>query len=206
MRTRVSLLLALTLAACASPPPPENPAAETARAAAQMAVEHCSVCHGPAGNSTAPTFPRLAGQTEEYIESQLKAFKGHSRAEPDAPDFMWGVAAQLDEPMIAALAHYFAAQKPAPGTPGDATLMAKGKDLFDKGIPARGIPACATCHGTNAQGNGAFPRLAGQHAAYLAKQLEWIQSIARKAPVMHGIVQDMSKEEMEAVSIYLQSL
>ena len=50
------------------------------------------------------------------------------------------------------------------------------------------------------------PSLPGQHAPYLLKQLQWIQSVARKAPVMHVIVQDMSPAEMEALAVYLQSI
>ena len=65
-------------------------------------------------------FPRLAGQSAEYLENQLKAFKGHhTREEKDALDFMYGTAGRLSDPMISALARYYAAQRPAPGTPGN---------------------------------------------------------------------------------------
>jgi cytochrome c553 len=42
--------------------------------------------------------------------------------------------------------------------------MAKGKELFDKGLPERGITACIACHGADAAGMADFPRHAGQHA------------------------------------------
>ncbi len=50
-----------------------------------------------------------------------------------------------------------------------------------------------------------FPRLAGQHAAYLARQLQAIQTQLRASPVMHGIIQDLKPEEMKAVAAFLQS-
>ena len=68
------------------------------------------------------------------------------------------------------------------------------------------IRACATCHGAQAQGNGPFPRLAGQHAPYLLRQLLVIQSALRTAPVMHGVIKDLTKPQMEAVVAYLESI
>ena len=183
----------------------DKPDEATQKAAARKAAELCSACHGPAGDSISPTFPRLAGQREEYLASQLKAFKARTRGEPDAHDFMWGIAASLDDKMIAGLAYYYAAQPPTRGKPGDPALIARGKELFEKGVPSKPLPACATCHGMNGEGTGEFPRLAGQHAAYIVKQLTVIQSLLRAAPVMHGIVKEMNNTEMQAVAAYLQS-
>ena len=73
------------------------------------------------------------------------------------------------------------AQPPAPGRNDDPALVAKGKELFDKGLPERGIPACHVCHGPDALGKADFPRLAGQHAKYIVKQLNYIQSLVRTA-------------------------
>jgi cytochrome c553 len=83
--------------------------------------------------------------------------------------------------------------------------VAKGKELFDKGLPERGIPACMSCHGANAEGMADFPRLAGQHSKYVIKQLNFIQSLVRSAPVMHGIVKDLTPAEVQAVAAYVQS-
>jgi cytochrome c553 len=43
------------------------------------------------------------------------------------------------------------------------------------------------CHGENAGGNGPIRRLAGQHLAYLAHQLEAFASMARANEMMHEI-------------------
>jgi cytochrome c553 len=179
--------------------------ADRMKAGEEKAVNLCSTCHGPRGISTSPEFPILAAQNVSYLESQLEAFRAKSREEKIAHDFMWGIAYNLDDAMIKSVALYYSKQPPAPGRPGDAATVAKGKELFDKGVPARGIPACATCHGADAQGIAAFPRLAGQHAKYILSQLDYIQSLVRKAPVMHGIVKDLTPEEMQAVAAYVQS-
>ena len=179
---------------------------EAQRAAAKTAAEVCSQCHGAKGVSVSPTFPNLAGQSAPYIETQLKAFKDQSRADPDAMAYMWGMAAQLSDGTISALAAYFAGQPPAPPKAGDAALIAKGKRLYVEGIPARQIPPCASCHGAHAEGQSIFPRLAGQHAPYLLKQLLVIQNVLRIAPVMHGVIKDLTKDQMQSVAVYLESI
>jgi len=175
-------------------------------ASLRKTIETCAVCHGINGRSISPTFPNLAAQTAPYIELQLHAFKDQSRADPDAQAFMWGMASQLSDAAISGLAGYFASQSAPPGSPGNSTLIEKGKLLYEQGVPARQIPPCASCHGAHAEGNGPFPRLAGQHAPYLLKQLLVIQSVLRTAPVMHGVIKDLSKDQMQAVVAYLESL
>jgi len=193
-------VFALASAAVAQGRPPATKAAE------ERAVNLCSTCHGPRGVSTSPEFPILAAQRKEYIVDQLHALRDKSRAEKDAHDFMWGIAGQLDDTMIGEIAYYFSIQPPAPGHSGDdPALTALGAKLFGEGAPDRGIPACATCHGKDAAGNGNIPRLAGQHAKYVAKQLNYIQTLVRAAPVMHGIIKDLKPSEMQALAAYVQS-
>ena len=169
-------------------------------------VQTCGTCHGVNGRSVSPTFPNLAAQTAPYIEAQLKAFKDESRADPDAQAYMWGMAAQLSDAMISELGAHFAKQTAAPGKPGDSALIKRGKLVFEEGVPARQIPPCASCHGAHGEGMATFPRLAGQHAPYLLKQLLVIQNALRSAPVMHGVVKDLNKEQMLAVVAYLESI
>src|SRR5580692_1180274 len=181
-------------------------ATDAQKIALRKTVETCGTCHGVNGRSVAPTFPNLAAQMAPYIELQLKAFKDESRADPDAQAYMWGMASQLNESMISALAGYFAAQPAAPGKAGNSALIAQGKHLFEEGVPARQIPPCASCHGAHAEGLASFPRLAGQHAPYLLKQLLVIQSVLRAAPVMHGVIRDLTKDQMQALVAYLESI
>ena len=172
----------------------------------ERAINLCSTCHGPRGISTSPEFPILAAQREPYLVAQLEAFQAKTRQEKAAHDIMWGIAGNLDAPLIKSIAQYYASQPPAPGRPYDPALIARGRELFEKGLPDRGIPPCASCHGPKAEGVADFPRLAGQHAKYVLRQIEYIQTLVRKAPVMHGIVKDLTPEEMQAIAVYVQSL
>src|SRR5580700_10939056 len=171
------------------------------KAALQKTIETCGTRHGVNGRSVSPTFPNLAAQQAPYIELQLKAFKDQSRADPDAQAYMWGMASQLNDATISAVAAYFAAQPAAPGRGGSSALIAQGKHFFEEGVPARQIAPCASCHGAHAEGMATFPRLAGQHAPYLLKQLLVIQNVLRTAPVMHGVIKDLTRDQMQAVVV-----
>ena len=196
--------VALLLIANAARAQDVSPAARAT--AERLAATSCGTCHGTGGRSTTPTFPNLAAQTALYLELQIKAFRDQTRADPDAQAYMWGMASRLNDATIAAIAVLYAAQTPALGRKGDAKLMAQGKVIFQEGIAEKGVPACATCHGAHAQGNGPFPRLAGQHAGYLIKQMLVIQSVLRLAPVMHGVIKDLSHDQINAVAAYLESV
>jgi cytochrome c553 len=180
--------------------------ADADQAAQKVAGSICSACHGASGVSTSPLFPNLAGQQAAYLAAQLRSFKSKTRGEQDAHDYMWGMATLLDESVIDGLARYYAKQKPAAGTPGDPALIARGKVLYEKGDPAHAVVACSSCHGAVAQGTSIFPRLAGQHAAYVARQLSVIQNKFRDSPIMHGVIKDLDAEEMKAVAEYVQSI
>jgi cytochrome c553 len=198
-------LAAMLLAGTVTAVDAQDNAAAIQKAAEEKAVNLCSTCHGPRGISTSPEFPILAAQHKGYLEAQINAFRQKTRSEKDAHDFMWGIAGNLDEAIIEGIAAYYASQPPAPGRVSDPALVAKGMEFFDKGVPERGIPACQVCHGPDALGKADFPRLAGQHAKYIVKQLNYIQSLVRAAPVMHGIVKDLTPPEIQAVAAYVQS-
>lgn len=175
------------------------------KAATKVAVELCSSCHGPGGNSISPTFPKLGGQQQMYLAAQIRAFKAKSRSDPEAHDYMWGMAATVDESIVDALASYYASQPAPHGKPGNPQLVAQGEKLYENGDSARKITPCAGCHGVKAEGQTIFPRLAGQHSAYLVRQLQVIQKELRKSPVMHGIITELTPSDMQAVAEFLQS-
>jgi cytochrome c553 len=176
--------------------------------AARLATQTCASCHGPRGESVSPAFPRLAAQRAEYLDTQLKAFRDRTRADPMAQAYMWGMASQLDNDTIRGLAAYYSRQKPVHGKAPDAKIAQTGKAIFEGGIPEAKVQACVTCHGKNAEGTSGFPRLAGQHAEYIVKQLVLFKALLREegsAPIMHGVSRGMSFEQMEAVAGYLAS-
>jgi len=204
MKRKHATLAAILLAGAVTAVDAQDKAA-IQKAAEEKAVNLCSTCHGPRGISRSPEFPILAAQRKGYLEAQINAFRQKTRSEKDAHDFMWGIAGNLDEAIIEAIAAYYASQPPAPGRVSDPALVAKGMEFFDKGVPERGIPACQVCHGPDALGKADFPRLAGQHSKYIVKQLNYIQSLVRSAPVMHGIVKDLTPPEIEAGAAFVQS-
>jgi cytochrome c553 len=202
----IAMSASMSLVGSAGAQPAADVATDAQKAALRNTVETCGTCHGVNGRSISPTFPNLAAQQAAYIELQLKAFKDQSRADPDAQAYMWGMASQLSDSMINALGAYFSAQPAAPGKAGSAALIAQGKHIYEEGVSSRQIPPCASCHGAHAEGMAQFPRLAGQHAPYLLKQLLVIQSVLRTAPVMHGVIKDLTKDQMQAVVAYLESI
>ncbi|MDE2201792.1 MAG: cytochrome c4 [Burkholderiaceae bacterium] len=172
----------------------------------KLAAQLCATCHGVHGNSGSPMFPRLDGQVPGYLEAQLKGFRDHARGETDAQSFMWGIASQLDDKTIASLADYYGRQTAPAGPSGDPALVAKGKEIFEHGLAKEGVPACASCHGQHGEGHDTFPRLAGQHEAYLARQITHFRSGARgNAPVMSAVAHTLNDEEANAVAAFLQS-
>ena len=84
--------------------PGSEPAAADAQAGRAKAAA-CAVCHGPAGISTLPNAPHLAGQPAVYLEEQLKSFRSGRRAS----EVMSVVAKPLSDADIADLAAWFAA-------------------------------------------------------------------------------------------------
>ena len=77
---------------------------------------------------------------------------------------MWGIAGNLDAAMIESIAALLRLAAARAGAAGRSGADRKGKELFETGVPDRGIPPCASCHGAKAEGVADFPRLAGQHA------------------------------------------
>jgi len=201
----LALIGAAALAIAAAQVRAEEIDAATQLHAQRIAVTVCGTCHGSQGNSTQPKFPRLAGQNANYLATQLKAFRSQARGDPDAISYMWGMAAELDDDTIAALSAYYTAQKAETSPGGDTAAIARGREIYEHGVPAEGVPACTSCHGPDAHGTQDFPRLAGQHAQYVLKQLASFQSNMRKVAIMHGVAQNLRLPEMESVAAYLEA-
>lgn len=173
----------------------------------KMIDKVCSACHGIGGTTTSPNFPRLAGQQAAYMKGELTEFRAKSRKDADAAP-MWGWARSLTSEDIDGIATYYAAQKPVPGDSGPEPLLKRGQEIFETGIPANNVPACSSCHGLNAEGVEGAPRLASQHAAYLAKQLKDAfhdATLRPEAVAMHFVVKGLNDGDINALTTYLQS-
>src|ERR1700730_2013069 len=176
------------------------------RGTVERAIHVCAACHGEEGRSGTPVFPRLAGQMPLYTITQLRDFRVQTRAETDWQAYMWGISALLDDETIAGLAAYYAEPKPAPRKAGIGKLVDAGRKIYEHGIPARGVRACASCHGQNAEGASVFPRLAGQHADYVVRQLKVFRTPLRP----HGVIMAdesryLTDDELRDVAQYVQS-
>lgn len=66
----------------------------------------CAGCHGPDGNSTVPTYPKLAGQHAAYLEQVMKDYKSGARANAT----MKAMVPALSDQDIADLAAFYASQ------------------------------------------------------------------------------------------------
>lgn len=69
----------------------------------------CNACHGPKGVSMIPMYPNLAGQKEQYLILQLKAFRDGERKNMQ----MSPMVAGLSDSDIANLSAYYASLDPA---------------------------------------------------------------------------------------------
>jgi len=174
-----------------------------------LAMQVCSNCHGPTGNAVSPNFPNLAAQQEVYLAAQLHAFKGHSRVDPAGFEYMWGLSHNLTDKQIQELAVHFAGQKlERQRIEGKPDRIAAGKAIFTSGLPDQSVPACSSCHGPEGMGNAAFPRIAGQHANYLVKQLNVFQRTNQRPAgvVMKTVAHELTRQNIENVAAYLQAL
>lgn len=79
----------------------------------------------------------------------------------------------------------------------------RGAVIAAQGTPA-GAPACAQCHAFNgaSDGSGAFPRIAGQSAYYLAGQLRDFASGVRTNAFMSPIAKALSPDDVADVAAY----
>jgi cytochrome c553 len=161
-------------------------------------AEVCVPCHGPGGNSTAPAFPILAGQTARYIYLQLKDFKEGRRSEPQMDPFVKDLSRQD----MFDLAAYFAAQKPRPNSfRADPGRAARGKKKADETL-------CTMCHLGGFLGQNEIPRAAGQHFEYTVKQLRDFKTGKRTndAGNMASVSKTLSEQDIEDLGHYLASL
>lgn len=173
-------------------------------------ADMCIGCHGiPGYQASFPQVhkvPKIAGQGGKYIVAALTAYKKGERKHPT----MRAIAASLTDKDMADLAAFYetegassfkpVADAPAPAAPADVTaLLAKG--------------ACASCHGPNFNKpiDGAYPKLAGQHADYLYVALtaygtEGNPQVGRGNAIMGAQVKQFSHAELKAIAAYLSQL
>jgi cytochrome c553 len=92
-------------------------------------------------------------------------------------------------------------------------LSARGKEIYEAGIPDKNVPACSSCHGDDAKGNGPFPRLAGQLFDYISTKLtNWDKERGQdlgdpdSSATMQPIARSLTDAQIKAVAAYLSEL
>lgn len=177
----------------------------------QAKIRYCSTCHGAKGQGYrgATAIPRLAGQQVEYFKNQMHAFDEHRRSNK----YMFDVAHALSPEMLQSLAEYFNGLNAKPSSDASRDLIPAGQKIFQEGIPETGVPACASCHGADAKGNGAFPRLAGQSHEYIQNSLTTWERVRGQDPknpdnsaLMQPILHGLNPAQISAVAAYLDFL
>jgi cytochrome c553 len=174
-------------------------------------IAYCKTCHGVSGQGFRGSFPmpRLAGQQPEYLENQLQAFIDRRRTNP----VMFNVAHVLSPAMLKGLAEHFRDLNPKPLGGASKELVAAGKKIYEEGVPSAEVPPCATCHGPEAKGADAFPRLAGQLNDYVAKKLlNWSKERGQdpakpdNSAIMQPIAHNLTDAQVQAVAAYVSYL
>lgn len=166
----------------------------------------CAACHGVDGNSPLSANPSLAGQHPEYLLKQLTEFKSGARSNP----VMTGMVANLSPEDMRNLAAYFSSQIPKQLGAKDKDLVAQGRKLYRGGNPSNSVAACAGCHSPNGSGIPAqYPRLASQHADYVAAQLKAFRAGDRgndPNQMMRATAVKLTDKEIAALAEYISGL
>lgn len=192
----------------ATAPVAPSPKGDPLAGAEKSDAERCQECHGTHGQgSHEGRFARLAGQSPQYIIRQVEAFRSGARKN----DIMSIMARSVADEDLLDIAAYFASQKPIAGNGAGQTPAAK--TLYASGDPARGILACALCHGEAGKGSNAgpviYPLIAGQEFHYVEKQLlDWRNGLRADSPdgVMVRISKALTDAEITALANYLAGL
>ena len=161
---------------------------------------NCASCHGADGGGEANgSTPRIAGQHYRVLAKQLVDFRSGKRW-----DFrMEGAADQhhLKGPQDIADVAAYVSKLNTSGTRGigSGEFVEEGTRIY--------LNLCASCHGSQAEGNEkrGVPRLAGQHYGYLMRQMYDAVDGRRPAlPRLHSQrIAPLDFEQVRAVSDYL---
>jgi cytochrome c553 len=177
----------------------------------QQRIAACTTCHGVHGEGTPGSgfFPRLAGKPAAYLARQMQDFQNGLRKY--AP--MEYTVRQLSPTYMREIAEYFSAQHvpyahsaaPAVG----AAALQRGEQLVNTGDPARHVPACASCHGSQLTGvEPSTPGLVGLPYDYISSQLgSWrTHTRATVAPDCMAVVANrLDASDITAMAAWLAS-
>ena len=163
----------------------------------------CARCHGFDGASDGSgAFPRLDGQSQQYLAEQLRHFASGARQNA----LMQPIAKGLDDDEIEAVAQYYASLHavPFPSRPVPAELRDRGKQVAELGDLSVRVQACESCHGPNGEGEpiSGVPYLGGQYGHYMIVQIQMFRQGHRKSQQMFVPAHNLSEQDIVAVAAY----
>ena len=140
-------------------------------AAKAIFIDQCEKCHVNQGRGDLEgNYPDLTIQTTPYMAQTLYEFRAQTR--PNVK--MREIVDSLSLGQLESLAQYVNSLAPRRAlTRLDEAAAQRGELIAAHGAPARGVPACLSCHG--ASGIAALPlipHLQGQNPAYLHNRLD----------------------------------
>lgn len=168
----------------------------------------CVACHGKEGKATSDGYyPRIAGKPAGYLYHQLVNFRDGRRQYP----MMIYMVDHLSDAYLEEIANYFSDQHPPYPPPQKvdvpASALERGRVLTISGDPAKGVPACAACHGQALTGvSPAIPGLLGLPRDYISAQFGAWKNGTRRAfapDCMSQIASRLSVDDVSAVSAWL---
>lgn len=207
----------------AKPPAPISAAFD-----AELAQEinmTCAPCHGRQGQGTADgVYPRLAGLDPDYLTRQLQHFKDKSRI--NIPMLPYATERELPDGDVKTIVAYLTSielasklgaaddtknfdalsrlkeSKAVLNVPLHTGDVEKGKRVY--------LKECASCHGKDGFGDRerTIPQLAGQHSAYLKRQIEEFGKATRihDDPADAAIFKSFNAAEVDDLLAYLSTL
>jgi len=165
----------------------------------------CTRCHGFDGASDGSgAFPRLDGQSPQYLAEQLRHFASGHRQNA----LMQPIAKGLNDDEIDAVAQYYASLHavsfPSHSVPEQ--LRDRGKQVAEVGDLSVRVQACESCHGPNGEGEliSGVPYLGGQYSHYISVQIQMFRQGYRKSQQMFVPAHNLNEQDIIAVADYFE--
>ena len=181
----------------------------------------CATCHGEFGQGgSRGEYPRLAGQSEKYLASQLESFRARKRI--NFPMFPYTEERDLSDVDIRNISGYLASIKLPTKPPvfkGDEDGLTRLQMMEKVMIIGRSEgdienggkvykKECASCHAKDGGGRGSFPMLVGQYTNYLMKQITGYINGERPHDEedSRGILAQLKDTDIRDILAYLTSI
>lgn len=163
----------------------------------------CAACHGPDGGGVVDgTIPAIAGQPQRVLVKQLADFRRSARLDIRMEHFADRRHLEGAQDIADVAAHAASLSRAVAAGTGSGAELAAGSRAW--------IGGCAGCHGASGRADATrlLPRLAGQHAGYLERQL--LDAAAGRRPNMTAVhrrlLRELSPGQITGIADYLSRL